>query len=99
MTPEQITRNLYTWLTDASRITDLPMGFRPATWAQLQETDSKLAQAWRDGVQAFLDTIGAGAQQDGDPHLNFIGALVLEEAPLAAEDDPGDEHRITPDGG
>ena len=98
MTPEQITRNLYTWLTDASRITDLPMGFRPATWAQLDTVDPQLAARWRMGVAAFLDMLGAREGDDGDEHLNFSGALTAAP-PLAAEDDPGDEHRITPDGG
>ena len=96
MTPEQITQNLYTWLTDASRITDLPMGFRPCTWAQLDTVDPQLADKWRLGVAAFLDMLGA--RDDGDEHLNFTG-LVVEAPPLASPDDPGDEHRITPDGG
>ena len=96
MTPEQITRNLYTWLTDASRITDLPMGFRPATWQQLVLANPKMASAWRLGVDDFLGRIGA--RIDEDEHLNFVGAIPLEPT-LASPDDPGDEHRITPDGG
>lgn len=97
MTPEQITEGLYTWLMDSSRIGNIPMGFRPCTWTQLKVADPATATMWRLGVDSFLDHIGA--QSDDDAHLNFIGSTVLEETPLASDDDPGLEHRITHDGG
>lgn len=97
MTPEQITRGLYDWLTATSRIDNMPMGMRPCTWDELQHDDPDLAARWRIGIDMFLDAIGA--RPDAEPHLNFIGSIVVKDAPLAGDDDPGDEHRITPDDG
>ena len=69
MTAEQITKGLYGWLMQASRLNDLPMGTRPCTWIELSARDPALADQWRTGVGLFLDAIGA--QPDDDDHLNF----------------------------
>lgn len=90
MTPEDITRNLYTWLMHASRIDGLPMGAKPCSWDQLRDLDPALAARWQLGVDMFLDTIGAGVPQDDDAHLNFIGSIVLDLEP-APDDEPGSE--------
>jgi hypothetical protein len=90
MTPEQITRNLYTWLMEASRIDHLPMGFHPCTWDQLRDLDPGLARKWQLGVDLFLATIGASVPQDGDEHLNFIGTILPVPEP-APESEPGED--------
>ena len=88
MTPEQITRNLYSWLIAASRV-DLPMGTRTVSWDELVARDPDLAARWRRGVDLFLEAIGIAGDED-DPHLNFIGAS-LPAPELATDADPGDE--------
>jgi hypothetical protein len=88
MTPEDITRNLYTWLMQASRIDGLPMGTRPASWDELRGRDPELASKWQLGVDLFLVTIAA--KLDDDPHLNFIATTLLAPT-IAPDDEPGSE--------
>jgi len=90
MTPERITQGLYEWLMHASRLENMPMGFRPCSWDELQKADPGLADQWRLGVELFLTTIGATDAGDGDEHLNFVGSVVLEEVPVTNLL-PGDE--------
>jgi hypothetical protein len=98
MTPDDITRALYNWLLAASRVDELPMGSRPATWDEVRDRDPDLAAKWRLGVDLFLTAIEAEDGGDDDPHLKFI-ASPMPPPRMAGEDDPGAEHTITPDGG
>jgi hypothetical protein len=95
MTPEQITRNLYVWLTHASRIDGLPMGSRPCTWDQLGALDPALAAKWRLGVDLFLAAIGA--HPDEDDHLNFVGSVILDLEAAPATDEGSEPPPVRPD--
>jgi hypothetical protein len=89
MTPDQITKNLYSWLIAASRV-DLPMGTRVVRWEELAARDPDLAARWRRGVDLFLEAIGATDNDDGDPNINFVGGALPAQT-LAPDDEDDDE--------
>jgi hypothetical protein len=98
LTSEQLTRNLYNYLIASSRIDNMPMGHRPASFDELARNEPRQADNWRLGVRAFLDAIGA--TNDDDDHLNFTGSpLPVAPPPELVKGDEGEEHRITEDGG
>jgi hypothetical protein len=96
MNHERLTEALYDWLVASSPVVGVPLGSRMSLWREVALKDLELAERWREAVDTFL--IGIGADQQRGEELAF-DAYARPAPPLASEDDEGEPHRITPDGG
>ena len=98
MTHEKLTAALYDWCLASARVQNLPMGMRPVPWRDLTMRDPDAAERWREAVDFLLARLGWDEPRGTE--LVFDGSPVGPGAArMAAEADPGNEHRITPDDG